>query len=125
MNKVHVDDLMREIEATAAQAGAEPRFPQLELEQLLPTLREQHLVQPRPPLIGHTRYERLWVRINKLVRRFAAHAVEPAVAQQNEFNATLQTTLEDLITANARLRAAVIARRAAQNSSTTIEQPDA
>lgn len=107
---------MRQIAARAQQAGPEPRLPQLELQQLLPMLREHQTVEPRPLLIGRTRYERLWVRINRLLRRVAAHAVEPAVTQQNEFNAATQIALERLIEADAALRAAVIelrSRRAA------------
>jgi hypothetical protein len=110
---LRVDELQREIDAAAAQAGPEPAFPQLELQRLLPILREHHVVEPRPPLIGRTAYERLWVRINQVIRRFAAHAVEPAVAQQNEFNHALLDTLEGLIQADAALRGAVVAQRAA------------
>lgn len=101
----------------AAQAGPEPRLPQLEIQRMLPLLHERQRVEPRPPLIGRTRYERLWARINRVVRRVAAHAVEPAVTQQNEFNAATQVALEGLIEADAALRAAVIelrARRIAQ-----------
>ena len=112
--QIQVDQLQRAIEAAAAQAGPEPAFPQLELQRLLPALREYHAVEPRPPLIGRTAYERLWVRINQVVRRCAAHAVEPAVAQQNEFNRALLDTLERLIEADAVLRGAVVARRAEQ-----------
>lgn len=111
---IQVDELQRQIDATAEQAGAEPEFPQLELQRLLPVLREQHVVEPRPPLIGRTTYERVWVQINQLVRRFAAHAVEPAVTQQNEFNRATLDLLEGLIAADAALRGAVVARRAEQ-----------
>ncbi len=110
---ISVTELQREIDEVAAQAGPEPALPQLELQQLLPILREHHTIEPRPPLIGRTAYERLWVRINRVVRRIAAHAVEPAVAQQNEFNRALLDTLEGLIQADAALRGAVIAERAA------------
>ncbi len=114
MSTLNVDELMREIEAAAAQAGAEPQFPQLAMQQLLPALREYHAVEPRPPLIGRTRYERLWVRINQLLRRIAAHAVEPAVAQQNESNAAVLDALEQLLRADAGLRAVVTAQRSAR-----------
>ena len=115
MNTIHVDDLMREIEEVAARAGAEPPFPQLAMQQLLPALREHHLVEPRPPLIGRTRYERLWVRINQLLRRVAAHAVEPAVAQQNESNTAVLDALEQLLRADAGLRSLVAAQRASRS----------
>lgn len=111
---IRVDDLQQQIEKAAAHAEAEPEFPQLELQRLLPVLREQHTVEPRPPLIGRTAYERVWVRINQVVRRFAAHAVEPAVAQQNEFNRATLDLLQGLIAADAALRGAVVARRAEQ-----------
>jgi hypothetical protein len=112
--QIQVDELQRQIDTAAAQAGPEPAFPQLELQRLLPVLREHHAVEPRPPLIGRTAYERLWVRINQVVRRFAAHAVEPAVTQQNEFNHALLDTIESMIEADAALRGLVIARRADQ-----------
>lgn len=108
---LNVDQIMLTIVERAASAGPEPALPQLELQQLLPTLREQQRVEPRPPLIGRTRYERLWARINRVVRRVAAHAVEPVVSQQNEFNAATETALEDLIRVDAALRAAVIELR--------------
>jgi len=111
---IQVDELQQQIDATAEQTGVEPAFPQLELQRLLPVLREQHVVEPRPPLIGRTTYERVWVRINQVVRRFAAHAVEPAVTQQNEFNRATLELLEGLIAADAALRGAVVARRAEQ-----------
>lgn len=112
MTTISVEKLMREIEGAAAQAGPEPEFPHLRLQQIMPILREQQRVEPRPVLIGRTPYERIWARINRVARRWAAHAVEPAVAQQNEFNAALHETLEELIEADAALRAAVTALRA-------------
>lgn len=111
MPEIRVDDLIRVIEARAREQ-TEPDFPQLELQRLLPMLRETHAVEPRPPLLGRTRYERLWVRINRIVRRVAAHAVEPAVTQQNEFNDAVLTTIEGLIDADSALRGAVVALRA-------------
>jgi len=114
MNKLFVDELMQQIEVAADQAGLEPAFPQLKLQQGLPLLREYHNVEPRPPLLGRTRYEQLWVRINQVVRRVAAHAVEPAVAQQNEYNAALLDAMEQLIAADAMLHGAVVALRAEQ-----------
>ncbi|HEY0737596.1 MAG TPA: hypothetical protein VGD69_21940 [Herpetosiphonaceae bacterium] len=111
---IEVDELQRQIDEAAEHAGAEPDFPQLELQRLLPVLREQHVVEPRPPLIGRTAYERVWAQINQIVRRLAAHAVEPAVAQQNEFNRATLDLLEGLIAADAALRGAVVARRAEQ-----------
>lgn len=111
---LQVDELQRQIDETADRAGAEPEFPQLELQRLLPLLREQHLVEPRPRLIGRTTYERVWVQINQVVRRFAAHTVEPAVAQQNEFNRATLDLVEGLIAADAALRGAVVACRAEQ-----------
>lgn len=114
---INVSRIMQMLTERAAQAGPEPPLPQLEIQRMLPLLHEQQRVEPRPPLIGRTRYERLWARINRVVRRVAAHAVEPAVTQQNEFNAATQVALEGLIEADAALRAAVIelrARRIAQ-----------
>ena len=53
---LHVAVLQREIEAAAERSGAEPQFPHLPLQQLMPELREHHTVEPRPLLIGRTRY---------------------------------------------------------------------
>lgn len=108
---LRVSELQRRIEAAAQAAGPEPAFPQLELQQLLPHLRLRYAVNPRPAFVPRTRYERLWTWINTIVRRFAAHAVEPAVTQQNEFNAALLHTLEQMITADAALRAAISIER--------------
>ncbi len=108
---LRVSDLQRRIEAAAQAAGSEPTFPQLELHQLLPHLRLQHTVEPRPAFAPRTRYERVWARINTIVRRFAAHAIEPAVTQQNEFNAALLHALEQMIAADATLRAAISVER--------------
>lgn len=121
---IQVDELQRQIDEAAEHAGAEPEFPQLELQRLLPVLREQHVVEPRPPLIGRTTYERVWVQINQIVRRFAAHAVEPAVAQQNEFNRATLDLLEGLIAADAALRGVVVARRAEQAARSRNEAHD-
>jgi hypothetical protein len=121
MNTIHVDNLMREIEEAAAHGGPEPPFPQLAMQQLLPALREYHAVEPRPPLIGRTRYERLWVRINQLLRRVASHAVEPAVTQQNESNTAVLDALEQLLRADAGLRSAVAARRAVRSMTAEAE----
>jgi hypothetical protein len=112
MDELHVDNLIREVNAAAENAGPEPVFPHLVLQQLVPLLREHHHVEPRPPLIGRTRYERLWVHINQILRRVAAHAVEPAVAQQNEFNTALLDALEQCMRADAELRASVVILRA-------------
>jgi hypothetical protein len=109
---IRVDELMREIEAAAAAAGPEPAFPQLDLQRLLPHLHADHEVEPRPPLIGRTPYERLWARINTVVRRVAAHAVEPAVAQQNEWNRAALEAIESFARADATLRAEIVGLRA-------------
>lgn len=109
---MRVDELMREIEAAAAAAGPEPAFPQLDLQRLLPHLRADHQIQPRPPLVGRTRHERLWARINRVVRRVAAHAVEPVVAQQNEWNRVTLDAIESLARADDSLRAEIVALRA-------------
>lgn len=111
---LNVDEIMQTLAEHAALSGPEPTLPQLALQQQLPELREQQRVEPRPPLIGRTHYERLWARINRIVRRVAAHAVEPVVTQQNEFNAATETALEDLIRADAALRAAVIELRSSR-----------
>ncbi len=109
---MRVDDLMREIEAQARAAGPEPAFPQLDLQRLLPHLRADHQIQPRPPLVGRALYERLWARINRGVRRVAAHAVEPVVAQQNEWNRATLEAIESLARADATLRGEIVALRA-------------
>lgn len=106
-----VDQLQQRIAETAQAAGVDPVFPQLELQRMLPHLRGHHVVEPRPAWAPRTAYERVWARINGVVRRVAAHAVEPAVAQQNEGNAAVLAALEQLIEADAALRAAVSVAR--------------
>lgn len=108
---MNVDHLQQRIDDAAQAAGPEPLFPQLDLQRVLPHLRLHHLVEPRPAWAPRTAYERMWARINGLVRRGVAHAVEPAVAQQNEGNAAVLVALEQLIEADAALRAAVSVAR--------------
>ena len=108
---MNVDELQRRVDETAQTAGPEPAFPHLDLQRLLPHLRLQHVVEPRPAWAPRTAYERLWARINAVVRRGAAHAVEPVVAQQNEWNAVTLAALEQMIEADASVRAAVSVAR--------------
>jgi hypothetical protein len=108
---MNVAESQQRVDEAAQAAGPEPLFPQLDLQRLLPVLRMQHVVEPRPPWAPRTAYERVWARINGVVRRVAAHAVEPAVAQQNESNAAVLAALEQMIEADAALRAAVSVAR--------------
>jgi hypothetical protein len=85
---------------------------QLRLQQLAPTLDLTVHVEPSPPLIGTTRYERLWVIINRCVRRVARHGVEPAVLAQNDVNTAILRTLRLLVTADATLHAELVRLRA-------------
>ena len=111
-SRVDVAALQVEIEQRAREAGAEPAFPRLHLRQLVPILREAVKVEPSPPLIGRTLYERLWVAINSSIRRGARHAVEPAVAAQNAFNDGVQRSLERLMAGDAALHAEIVRLRA-------------
>lgn len=104
---------MAELDSQAA-ARVEPDFPQQRLQETLPELHDRVRVEPRPLLIGRTAYERLWVRINTRLRRIAAHAVEPVVHQQNEWNTVSADALDRLINADAAIRDAVLAVRAAR-----------
>ncbi len=104
---MNVDEWQRHVDQAAQAAGPEPAFPHLALQRLLPHLRLQHTVEPRPGWAPRTAYERLWARINAIIRRGAAHAVEPAVTQQNEWNAAVLQAVEQMIEADARVRAAV------------------
>ncbi|WP_026370176.1 hypothetical protein [Kallotenue papyrolyticum] len=113
---MNVDDLMREIEAAAAAAGPEPVLPHLELSRLMPQLAADRRVEPRPPLVGRSAYERLWARINRLIRRVAAHGVEPVVHQQNAWNQAAVEAIAALAQAAAMLRGAVVAARAARQA---------
>ncbi len=117
---MNVDEWQRRVDQAAQAAGPEPAFPHLALQRLLPHLRLQHIVEPRPPWAPRTAYERLWTRINAIIRRGAAHAVEPAVTQQNEWNAAVFAAVEQIIEADDRVRAAVSVAR--MNSSD--KQPD-
>lgn len=105
---------MAELDAAATAAEPEPDFPQQRLQETLPELYDRQRVEPRPLLIGRTVYERLWVRINTRLRRVAAHAVEPVVTQQNEWNTAAAGAVERLVEADAAIRDALLALRAAR-----------
>jgi hypothetical protein len=104
---MNVAELQQRVAETARAAGSDPPFPQLDLQRVLPQLHLHCVVEPRPVWAPRTAYERVWARINGLVRRVAAHVVEPALAQQNESNAAVLAALEHLIAADAALRAAI------------------
>ena len=112
---MNVDEWQHRVDQTAQAAGPEPTFPHLDLQRLLPRLRLQHSVEPRPAWTPRTAYERLWARVNTVIRRWAAHAVEPVVTQQNEWNATVLQALEHMIEADAGVRAAVSIARMRHN----------
>ena len=111
-SRVDVTLIQDEIEQHAREDGREPAFYQLHLRRLMPVLREAVRVDPSPPLVGRTLYERLWVVINSAIRRGARPAIEPAVAAQNAFNAGVQHSLERLIAGDAALHAEVVRLRA-------------
>ena len=69
-------------------------------------------VEPNPRLIGRTLYERLWVVINRRIRRVVRHGVEPSVQAQNELNARFNHVLERLIRGDAALHAEIVRLRA-------------
>ena len=108
---MNVAQAQQRIDEAAQVAGPEPLFAQLDLQRLLPHLRLHYVVEPRPAWAPRTARERVWARINSVVRRVAAHAVEPAVAQQNESNVAVLAALEQMIEADAALRAAVSVAR--------------
>ena len=116
-SRLDVTLLQTAIEQRAREAGPEPAFYQLHLRQLIPVLREAMRVDPNPLLIGRTLYERLWVVINRAIRRGARHGVEPAVVVQNTFNADVQRSLERLLSGDAALHAEVVRLRAESNHS--------
>lgn len=109
---IDVGVLQHEIEEHAGLAGPEPPFYQLHLRTLVPVLREAARVEPSPPLIGRTSYERLWVIINTIVRRVARHGVEPAVQAQNAYNAAVGQMLDRLMANDAMLHAEIVRLRA-------------
>lgn len=109
---IDVSVLQREIGKRAELAGPQPPFYQLHLRTLLPVLREAVRVEPSPPLIGRTPYERLWVVINRIVRRVVRHGVEPAVQAQNTSNAAVDRMLDQLMTNDATLHAEIVRLRA-------------
>jgi hypothetical protein len=109
---IDVSLLQHEIEEHAGQAGPEPPFYQLHLRTLVPVLREAVRVEPSPPFIGRTSYERLWVIINTIVRRVVQHGVVPAVQAQNTYNATVDRMLDQLMANDATLHAEIVRLRA-------------
>jgi aminoglycoside phosphotransferase (APT) family kinase protein len=104
--------LQRTLEEQARVAGVEPPFYQLHLQAQVPILREAVRVEPNPPLIGRTPYERLWVVINRIVRRVARHGVEPAVQAQNANNVAVGRLLDQLMTIDNTLHAEIVRLRA-------------
>jgi hypothetical protein len=110
--EIDIGALQEALEERARQGGAEPPMYQLRLQQLAPTLDLTVRVDPTPPLIGTTRYERLWVIINRFVRRVARHGVEPAVLAQNEANTAMLKMLGLLVRADATLHAEIVRLRA-------------
>jgi hypothetical protein len=107
-----VHTLQEAIEKQAARSGPEPAFPHLELQSLAPILAEDVRVEPNPPLVGRSPYERLWVVINTIVRRVARYGVEPSVVAQNDFNAAVQRSLTGLVARDALLRAEIVRLKA-------------
>ena len=109
---VDVVALQAAIAEHARQAGPEPPLYQLHLRRLLPVLQEAVRVEPNPPLIGRTGYERFWVVINRAVRLLVRHGVEPAVLAQNDLNVAVGRALEQLIAGDAALHAELVRLRA-------------
>ncbi len=110
-SSVDVEALQAAIER-AAEGGHEPPFLQLRLDMLRPALAHSVRVEPHPPLIGRTTYEKLWAAINRRVRRVAGLAVVPVVERQNEGNARLLRSLDRLSALDATLHAALVRLRA-------------
>ena len=111
-NTVEIEELQNAIERAVADAGPEPPFLQLRLRQLRPVLAQSVHVERNPPLIGRTAYEKLWVVINRVVRRVAGLAVGPVVERQNEGNARMRRSIEHLMATDATLHAAIVRLRA-------------
>lgn len=110
--EIDIGVLQEALAERARHGGPEPPMYQLRLQQLAPTLDLTVRVEPSPPLIGTTRYERLWVLINRFVRRVARHGVEPAVLAQNEANTAMLRMLRLLVTTDATLHAELVRLRA-------------
>lgn len=111
-NSLDTTGLQREIEQAARMAGPEPPLHQLHLLRMEPILDESVRVEPNPPLIGRSLYERIWVVINRAQRPVARHGVEPAVVAQNDVNAALRRSLDRLMAADAALHAEITRLRA-------------
>ena len=104
--------LKRKFERRAQRAGPDPPFYQLHLQRVMPVLAEAVKVDPNPPILGRTLYERIWAVINRGIRRVVRHGVEPAVLMQNDANARVRRSLERLIAGDAALHAEVVRLRA-------------
>ena len=111
-NQLDVTRLQAEIERYAREAGPEPPCYQLHLRRMAPVFRETVRVEPNPPLIGRTLYERIWIVINRAIRRVARRGVEPEVRRQNDLNAALQRSLDRLIDYDDALHGEVVRLRA-------------
>ena len=111
-NAVDVEALQNAVERVVTDVGAEPPFLQLRLRQLRPVLAQSVHVERNPPLIGRTAYEKVWVVINRVVRRVAGLTVGPVVDRQNDGNARMRRSIEHLIASDATLHAAIVRLRA-------------
>lgn len=78
-----------------------------QLKRCVEQLEITRVVSAHWPLQGRTFYERSWVWVHKLVRRYLRWYINPIVEQQNEFNDVTARTLRLLIEAYTELRAQV------------------
>lgn len=88
----------------ADEAGSALGAIERELQHCAEQLEITRVVSAHWPLEGRTLYERMWVLINKVVRRALRWYINPIVEQQNAFNDTAARSLRLLIAAHADLR---------------------
>ena len=95
---------LRAQRTTSPETGTALSAIERELQHCAEQLEITRVVSAHWPLEGKNLYERGWVLVHKVVRRYLRWYINPIVEQQNGFNAVAARALSLLIEANAELR---------------------
>lgn len=98
-----------------ARAAADPAQSALErqLQRCLEQIEITRVISAHWPLQGRSLYERAWILVHKLVRRYLRWYINPIVEQQNQFNDVVARTLHLLVESHAELRGQIAALKQA------------
>ncbi|MBX0326929.1 hypothetical protein K2Z83_04430 [Oscillochloris sp. ZM17-4] len=94
----------RRVAEAEGQAGTPLSAIERELHRAAEQLEITRVVSAHWPLEGRSLYERGWLLVHKLVRRYLRWYINPIVEQQNAFNDVGARSIRLLIEANAELR---------------------